>query len=250
MRNAVAIFLIAVSPAWAWTNGQKYAQLSAPAAQNAPAAPSAAAPTAAAAPASATPADNREALALLDAFVRAAASGRADFEQTVTASGSARPKVSRGTFAFLRPNRFRFHTTQPFEQTIVSDGQTLWLHDPDLNQVTARPLRAALAGTPAALIASGADLSALRADYAVALDPDADGLRWVRAIPRSSDGSLQSLRLGLRMGNAGPELAVLDIADAFGGRSVLRFAGMTAHAKLVAADFAFKPPAGADVIRP
>jgi outer membrane lipoprotein carrier protein len=37
-----------------------------------------------------------------------------------------------------RPNRFRFHYRKPFEQTIVADGQTLWLHDVDLNQVTAR----------------------------------------------------------------------------------------------------------------
>ena len=52
---------------------------------------------------------------------------------------TARPrarKTSTGTFEFQRPNRFRFDYRKPFEQTIVADGQTLWLYDVDLNQVT------------------------------------------------------------------------------------------------------------------
>ena len=74
--------------------------------------------------------------------------------QTVTApsSGSGvdmkagKVKLSRGTFEFLRPNRFKFIYTKPFEQSIVADGQTLWLHDVDLNQVTSRKLSSIMAG--------------------------------------------------------------------------------------------------------
>jgi outer membrane lipoprotein carrier protein len=36
----------------------------------------------------------------------------------------------------------------------VADGQTLWLHDVDLNQVTARKQAQVLGSTPAALIAA------------------------------------------------------------------------------------------------
>ena len=98
----------------------------------------------------------------LDAFVRTAKTGRADFVQVVTAPAkdgqTARSKTSSGVFEFARPNRFKFVYKRPFEQTIVADGETLWLHDVDLNQVTARRQAGALASTPAALIASAADL--------------------------------------------------------------------------------------------
>ena len=98
----------------------------------------------------------------LEYFVRNTRSGRADFTQVVTAPAregqAAKSKTSSGTFEFSRPNRFKFFYHKPFEQTIVADGQTLWLHDVDLNQVTARKLSQVMGGTPAALIAAAPEL--------------------------------------------------------------------------------------------
>jgi len=88
-------------------------------------------------------------------FVRDVKTGRAAFTQTVTSPDGARKKTSSGSFEFARPNRFRFIYTKPFEQTIVADGQKVWIHDPDLNQVSARKLSAAIGSTPAALLAGG-----------------------------------------------------------------------------------------------
>jgi len=102
-------------------------------------------------------------------FIKGVKSGKAEFSQVVTAPAKegqvARSKVSSGTFEFLRPGRFKFTYKKPFEQTIVADGQTLWLYDVDLNQVTARKQAQALGSTPAALIASSADIKALQADF-------------------------------------------------------------------------------------
>ncbi len=175
--------------------------------------------------------------------------GHADFTQVVTApakDGQApRAKTSSGTFEFARPNRFRFVYKKPFEQSIVADGQTLWLYDVDLNQVTARKQAQALGSTPAALIASAADLKALQADFTLAAAPDQDGLEWVQATPKAKDSSLQSVRVGFK----GEALAVLEILDSFGQKSVMRFSALQANAALDPASFQFKPPAGADVIR-
>lgn len=185
----------------------------------------------------------------LENFVRTVNTGRADFTQTVTApakSGqAARSKSSSGTFEFLRPNRFRFVYQKPFEQTIVADGQTLWLHDVDLNQVTARPQAQALGSTPAALIAAAPDLKALQAEYTLQAAPEKDGLQWVLALPKAKEGQLQSVRVGFR----GNDLATLEILDSFGQKSVLVFSPLVVSTPLRAADFQFKPPPGADVIR-
>ena len=185
----------------------------------------------------------------LDAFIKSTRSGRATFVQTVTAppkdGQAARPKVSSGTFEFQRPSRFRFIYKKPFEQTIVADGQTLWLYDVDLAQVTARKQGQVLGSTPAALIASAADLRALDADFVLSDAQPMDGLEWVLAMPRNKDNSLSNVRVGLK----GNTLVMLDIVDSFGQRSVLQFSAFEANPALDPSIFQFKPPAGVDVLR-
>lgn len=185
----------------------------------------------------------------LETFVRTVKSARSDFTQVVTMPAregqAARTKTSSGTFEFSRPGRFRFVYKKPFAQTFVADGQTLWLYDVDLNQVTSRKQAQALGSTPAALIASAADLQSLQADFALTSDTSSGGLEWVLATPKARDSALQSVRVGFRAG----ELAELEIVDSFGQRSNLRFSGLGANAAVDASVFQFKPPSGVDVIR-
>jgi len=185
----------------------------------------------------------------LESFMQTAKSGSAGFTQTVTSpprDGQApRVKTSSGSFAFERPGRFRFDYQKPFAQTIVADGATLWLYDPDLNQVTERAQDKALGSTPAALLTSAADLAALRAEFTLANAPDADGLQWVQATPKASGGQLQSVRVGF----AGAQLAALEILDSFGQRSLIRFTGLKLNDALPAGAFRFQAPSGADVLK-
>ena len=174
-------------------------------------------------------------------FARDVKSGKAAFTQTVSSPDGKKTKTSSGSFEFVRPNRFRFAYTKPFEQTIVGDGQKVWIHDPDLNQVSSRPMNAALGATPAALLAG----SALERDFELSALPDRDGLSWVQAVPKAKDGAaFQSLKVGFR----GKELAAIDITDSFGQRSLLQFSQVVSNPSLGAETFRFVPPAGADVI--
>lgn len=193
----------------------------------------------------------------LELFVKTVKTGRADFTQLVTApaKGALAPRIktSSGTFEFSRPNRFKFNYKKPFAQSIVADGQTLWLYDLDLNQVTARQQSQVLASTPAALIASAPDLRALQTDFTLTDVPDKDGLQWVAATPKAKDTQLQSVHLGFRVGDMGTNpmggLVALEILDSFGQRSLLTFSRFEVNPVLPANSFQFKPPTGADVIR-
>lgn len=194
----------------------------------------------------------------LESFVSTAKTGRAEFTQVVTSparEGQApRVKTSSGTFEFSRPDRFKFIYKKPFEQSIVADGQTLWLYDVDLNQVTARKQSQVLGSTPVALIAAAPDLRALQADFTLTDAPDRDGLQWVLATPKSRDGQLQAVRVGFKAptGTAPADTAslqVLEILDSFGQRSVLTFSSFEVNPLLPAKAFEFKAPAGADVIK-
>jgi outer membrane lipoprotein carrier protein len=176
----------------------------------------------------------------LRAFVRDVKTGHAAFTQTVTSPDGAKKKTSSGTFDFSRPNRFRFVYTKPFEQTIVGDGEKVWIYDADLNQVSSRKLGQALGATPAALLAGGS----IERDFDLADLPSSGGLEWAEAKPKTKDGAFESVRVGFRDG----ELAALEIVDSFGQKSLLQFSGFAANVPVAADLFRFKVPPGADVI--
>jgi outer membrane lipoprotein carrier protein len=193
---------------------------------------------------------NAGALESLENFIKTAKTGHAEFTQVVSSppkggQAAGKTRTSTGTFDFERPNRFRFVYRKPFEQTIVADGQTLWMHDVDLNQVTSRKQAKVLASTPAALIAAAPDLETLKKDFELQALPDSGGMQWVQALPRTKDGQLATMKVGFR----GDQLAALDILDSFGQRSLLTFNGMQVNGGVAADAFRFTPPQGADVVK-
>ena len=193
-------------------------------------------------------------LEALSQFIQQTRSGRAQFTQVVTSptrqGQPPRSKTSSGGFEFQRPGKFRFDYRKPFVQTLLADGQTLWMHDVDLNQVTARNQAQVLGSTPVALLTAATDLEGLKADFIFKAEPDREGLQWVRATPKKADGQIQSVLVGLRAADKGVSLAVLDVQDSLGQRSVLGFSAFELNPALPASSFVFKVPAGADVIRP
>lgn len=181
-----------------------------------------------------------DAIDTLKAFVSEVKTGRASFTQVVTSPDGAKKKTSNGSFEFARPNRFRFAYAKPYEQLIVGDGQKIWLHDPDLNQVTVRPMTETLGATPAALLAG----TNLDKDFSLKALPDDGGQQWVQATPKQKDSGFQSVKVGFK----GKQLAAVEIVDSFGQRSRLDFTQVEANAALPADRFRFTPPAGADVL--
>ena len=173
-------------------------------------------------------------------FVRDVKTGNARFTQTVTSPDGAKQKNSSGSFEFARPNRFRFAYAKPFEQTIVADGEKVWIYDKDLNQASSRRIGQALGATPAALLAGGS----LEKDFDLGNLPAKDGLEWAEARPKAKDGAFQSVRVGFK----GKDLAALEIVDSFGQKSLLRFEAFAANAPVAAETFRFTVPPGADLI--
>ncbi len=208
----------------------------------------------------------------LEIFLNTAKTVRADFSQTTQAparasdtSSAPRTPLKRslqGSFDLSRPNLFKFHYKAPFEQVIVSDGQTLWVHDVDLNQVTRRKLSVAMAFAPALMVASAKNIAALNRIYDLEAMPTIDAIRWVRATPRprangeaASDagagglgGPVQRVELGFRGDGAIPQLAQLVIVDLNGQRTAMSFDKVQTNVAIPAGAFNFKPPATAEVM--
>lgn len=89
----------------------------------------------------------------------------AEFSQRVSSPEGKILDESQGTLAISRPGKFRWEVVMPEEELIVSDGQTMWMYSPFIEQVTLLNLSDAIQGTPFILL-SGANESQW-ADYQV-----------------------------------------------------------------------------------
>lgn len=177
----------------------------------------------------------------LRAFVAETQNARANFTQTVVAKSGRKPQLSQGTFAFSRPGKFRWTYDKPYYQLIVGDGEKLWIHDPDLNQVSVKKLGQALGSSPAALLTGDAALD----KHFILVDGGAsEGLEFIEATPRAQDGNFERVRIGFK-DNLPQSMAV---RDNFGQTTTLLFSQFERNPALPAGLFRFVPPKGADVV--
>ncbi|MGY8524811.1 outer membrane lipoprotein chaperone LolA [Paracidovorax citrulli] len=181
----------------------------------------------------------------LNTFVSTVKSARGEFVQRqVKGSGEATrvTGTSSGTFVFSRPGKFAWRYTKPYEQLLQADGETLYIYDKDLNQVTQRKLDGAIGSSPAAILFGSNDLNK---DFVVRDGPVRDGLEWLELTPKAKDTQFERIGIGFRSGN----LEAMELRDAFGNTTLLTFSAMQKNPQLPADTFRFTVPKGADVIR-
>jgi outer membrane lipoprotein carrier protein len=166
----------------------------------------------------------------------------ADFVQVQRDTDGSLLAESSGRFALSRPGRFRWDYQLPYVQTLVSDGETVWVHDPDLRQVTRRAANIALDGTPAALLASETRLGE-RFDV-IALPQAEDGARGWRMTPREADAEFT--RIDLWMQDDVPQRLLF--SDPLGGETEVRFSAVRVNPRFDRERFRFRVPRGHDVV--
>ncbi len=169
----------------------------------------------------------------------------ADFTQTIESPTLAGKIESQGTLAFEKPNRMRWEYKPPDPQTIIGDGTTLWIYQPDERQVIKAPLGEAFqAATPVTFLAG---LGRLERDFAATLEKD-EKERWVLHLVPRKDQGIGVLTLLVRKTDASVEEA--RITDPLGTTTRLALSGERRNVDLDAALFRFTPPPGVDVVRP
>jgi outer membrane lipoprotein carrier protein len=182
-----------------------------------------------------------EAPALLRAFLAETVTLEAEFSQRMEEADGGHSQLSTGRFYLHRPQRFRWDYQSPTPQLVVADGEHLWLYDPDLEQVTVRRLDEGLSGTPAMLLSGGAELDE---SFRLGAAYREDGVDWVELAPLADAADFAALRVGFEDGR----LAAMELLDALGQATIIRFSALKLNVPLDPALFQFVPPPGADVI--
>jgi outer membrane lipoprotein carrier protein len=126
-------------------------------------------------------------------------------------------------------------------QLMVSDGRNLWFLDRDLEQVTVKPVDAALSATPAMLLSGTVDV---RKNFNLTSAGARDGFDWVLVEPHGADADFRDALFGF----AGGDLKRMILEDKLGQTATVIFDRIERNGPVTPQETSFTPPKGTDVI--
>jgi len=154
-----------------------------------------------------------------------------------------RIQESRGEFKAKRPGLFYWHTDQPLEQTIYSNGREVTVYDPDLEQATVQRMDHRVQTTPA-LLFSG-DTAKIGEQFEVELRQWDELFTQYLLTPKTKDSLFERLLVRFE----GKVLSEMRLTDALGQESTVSFIQMQVNLELPESTFVPDLPPGTDIIR-
>lgn len=163
------------------------------------------------------------------------------FEQSLIDAGGTVVEVTSGTLEIERPVRFRWSYNEPYEQWLIADGLNVWSYDLDLQQVTVKPQRDALANTPALLLGGAKDALAQFNFGGTTVD---EVTTWVRLEPKDENSGFNRIELGFIDG----KLMRMMFFDNLQQTTLIALHDVTINEPIDAERFEFLAPDGVDVV--
>ncbi|RBP22215.1 outer membrane lipoprotein carrier protein [Marinobacter pelagius] len=186
---------------------------------------------------------SREAASELASILKSYESYQANFIQIVVNENGSRVQETQGELKAKRPGLFYWETSAPLPQFIVSNGETVEVYDPDLEQVTIHKLDDRVQTTPALLLSG--EVGNLNETYKVSQRRIGENTQEFTLIPRSPDSLFTSLRLSFFKG----ELQEMRMKDSLSQLSILSFDDIRLNETVDASAFTLEYPDGVDIIR-
>ena len=162
----------------------------------------------------------------------------ARFQQQITDGDGYKLQASEGLFQVSQPNRLRWVIETPMPQQIIADGVTLWIYDPDLEQVIIQPFNDDIAATPAILFSGDLD----QLDDAYFVTQLAEGRFELK--PEQGGSLFDSMTIAFD----GTNPASIALTDTLGQVTRISFTELDINPALSGDLFVFEAPDGVDVI--
>lgn len=164
------------------------------------------------------------------------------FQQLTLDARGQRLQEAEGTMLLAKPGRFYWSTDLPYPQVLVSNGKTLWVFDPDLEQVTIQTLDERSTQSPA-IILSG-EASDLTKHFSI--NATETGKRVVfDLIPLQQDSLFEELSLDFVEGR----ISALQLTDSLGQKTRVDLTITQFNQPLDNQIFEFEVPPHVDVIQ-
>ena len=177
----------------------------------------------------------------LDSFTKGLKGLDGQFTQQVFDARGKQKETSTGRVAVSAPRLFRWEYVKPYPQLIVADGKTVWVYDPDLQQVSKRPQGTEEASSPLAILLDPAKLDR---DFIVKDAGTTAGIEWLQLTPKQAEAPFKSAKLGFTKTG----LTQMEYVDALGQRTAISFSSWKRNPSFAKGTFVYVPAKGVDVI--
>ncbi len=179
----------------------------------------------------------------LDQFFQQTQSMQANFEQTVTNKRGKLLEQSSGNLVISRPDKFILAYQSPAEQKYISNGQTIWIYDVELEQVSIKELDESIGDSPALLLSSNTNVYK---HYNVTdLKYKKTGnYTWIQLQAKKEEMTFEKVLLAFK----GSKLMRMIMHDSFGQITSLKFSDIQINKHFSLRQFNFSAPEGVDVI--
>ena len=178
----------------------------------------------------------------LDEFIFNVDTFQAGFKQSLYNEDGENMETSNGQVFMQKPGKFRWIYQQPYTQLIITNGETLWVFDADLEQVTIRDISDTFENTPAAMILSGKEV--IDQHFIMNDMGEIDGYDWIELTPRDTENQYSRIRLGFD----GDLLGMMILFDNLGQTTRIDFENQKVNQQINQELFRFVPPEGVDII--
>jgi len=163
------------------------------------------------------------------------------FSQQVFSKKNKLIQNSTGQIYLNRPGKFRWVYATPDPQEIIADGKNIWIYDKDLEQVTVKPMTAAMSSAPIAILTRK---TIPDSQFKVTkMDMTIEGLDWFDLKPHRKSRDFKSMQLGLDKNG----IRKMIMFDQLGQKTVINL-NVRNNAPISGNRFIFRPPANVDVI--
>jgi outer membrane lipoprotein carrier protein len=169
---------------------------------------------------------------------------KSDFRQETKIKPGNRVLTARGSAFFKKPKMIRWDFLIPEQQQIITDGQTMWIYEPQEKQVQVYD-----AGYLDARLRLGffSDLRRLAEDFQMTAGPEDDRHYQLQLVPKHE--GLDVKRITLWVAKKPMRVVRAAFVDLAGNETNLWFANIRENTGLADSMFTFVPPEGTTVIR-
>jgi len=190
---------------------------------------------------SALAADAGPARSELERFVTDLERFQSEFTQTVSSQDGTIQDQTQGEVWLQSPDKLRWIYTGDFPETIVADGDNIWIYDETLQQVTIKPQSDQASNSPLMILG---DVSRLDQQFKVTELGEFNKMLLLEL--RSNDTESEFERILLGMDSTGIRMMAME--DAFGQRTEINFVNTLVNPPADPRLFVFSPPEGTDVV--
>lgn len=165
---------------------------------------------------------------------------QADFQQQVISEQGELLQETSGGMTVKRPGKLLWITRIPYQHQVITNGETLWIYDLDLEQVTQQAFVQSLDQAPALLLSG--NLAAISEQFVITRQQGE--LNQFSLTPKN-EGSVFSY---IELHFAEDQLERLILNDNFGQRTDISFSHVLINSPIQDEQFTFEPPADVDLI--